>query len=897
MRDGWDFLDANGGPASPLPHGYLDAADCTNIRGWALDRSQPGSRVTVEVYDGTNLIGTTMANQFRQDLRDLHLGDGSGTYGFSLPTPANLKNGVAHTIKAKIASTNFFLGNTKIFNSLCGSTPTAKIKLFGGGQIGGNNQVLTFAVQVGQKIKMTFDGATSQATNTALRFWNWTRRVTGLRNQDGSISTTTVTSTNNLPKFDEDLGPGTHTVDLEVVDAAGLRDTATATIIINETSEPKPVPFISMTGGSQTGTNGQTLNYTVAPGGSINMSFSASNSQPGSGSITAYEWRSNGTVINSTSNFNFPFAAASHTITLKITNSAGLSNTATAGIVVTTVSSPTPTINDITTSPNPPVGGQAFNFTITGTNFISNTEVFFRGPGCPNNTSCVVSGLNRTSTQLSGAAVLAPGSFTVQARNGSAGTPSNTSPFNVSTTPPAPVINQLTTSPSPPINGQAFTITLTGTNFSGTNSTIFFSGPGCSTPCSISATGSSTQVSGQAILAAGNFTVTVRNNVTGLTSGGVPLTVSNPTPVINQLTTSPSPPINGQAFTITLTGTNFSGTNSTIFFSGPGCSTPCSISATGSSTQVSGQAILATGSFTVTVRNNVTGLTSGSVPLTVSNPAPVINQLTTSPSPPINGQAFTITLTGTNFSGTNSTIFFSGPGCSTPCSISATGSSTQVSGQAILAAGNFTVTVRNNVTGLTSGGVPLTVSNPTPVINQLTTSPSPPINGQAFTITLTGTNFSGTNSTIFFSGPGCSTPCSISATGSSTQVSGQAILATGSFTVTVRNNVTGFTSGSVPLTVSNGVPTITGMTRSPNPPVHGQPFNFTITGTNYNTSNAQVFFLGPGCPTSTSCVVTSLTRTSTQLSGAAVLAAGSFTVQVRNGPTGTPSNTFPFSVN
>jgi hypothetical protein len=87
------------------------------------------------------------------------------------------------------------------------------------------------------------------------------------------------------------------------------------------------------------------------------------------------------------------------------------------------------------------------------------------------------------------------------------------------------------------------------------------------------------------------------------------------------------------------------------------------------------------------------------------------------------------------------------------------------------------------------------------------------------------------------------------------------------------------------------------MTRSPNPPVHGQAFNFTITGSNYDTSNAEVFFLGPGCPTSTSCVVSGLTRTSTQLSGAAVLAAGSFTVQVRNGSGGTPSNTFSFLVN
>jgi len=65
-----------------------------------------------------------------------------------------------------------------------------------------------------------------------------------------------------------------------------------------------------------------------------------------------------------------------------------------------------------------------------------------------------------------------------------------------------------------------------------------------------------------------------------------------------------------------------------------------------------------------------------------------------------------------------------------PCSISASGSGTQVSGQAILAAGSFTVTLKNNTTGLTSGGTSLTVSSPTaaPVISQITTSPNPPVN-------------------------------------------------------------------------------------------------------------------------------------------------------------------------
>ena len=74
-----------------------------------------------------------------------------------------------------------------------------------------------------------------------------------------------------------------------------------------------------------------------------------------------------------------------------------------------------------------------------------------------------------------------------------------------------------------------------------------------------------------------------------------------------------------------------------------------------------------------------------------------------------------------------------------------------MSGQAILGAANLTVTLRNNSTGLTSGGVSRnnstgltsggvsrSVQNPSPpVINQIATSPTPPIHGQAFIIILT----------------------------------------------------------------------------------------------------------------------------------------------------------------
>src|SRR5439155_15443310 len=115
----------------------------------------------------------------------------------------------------------------------------------------------------------------------------------------------------------------------------------------------------------------------------------------------------------------------------------------------------------------------------------------------------------------------------------------------------APSISSISTSPNPPVNGQAFTITLSGSNFDGSNSTVFFSGPGCSSPCSITASGSGTQVSGRAILATGTFTVTLKNNTTGLTSNGVALSVSTGAvaPMVHNIVTSSNRPVNGQAFT------------------------------------------------------------------------------------------------------------------------------------------------------------------------------------------------------------------------------------------------------------------------------------------------------------------------------------------------------------
>lgn len=90
--------------------GTHDQADCNLIAGWAWDRLNPSARLNVNVFDGTVLLATVSANQYRGDLQAAGIGD--GIHGFSLPTPSSLKNGQPHTIRVQFADTGTNLGAT-----------------------------------------------------------------------------------------------------------------------------------------------------------------------------------------------------------------------------------------------------------------------------------------------------------------------------------------------------------------------------------------------------------------------------------------------------------------------------------------------------------------------------------------------------------------------------------------------------------------------------------------------------------------------------------------------------------------------------------------------------------------------------------------------------------------
>jgi len=106
-------------PGSPNYIGFIDHAGCDTIGGWAADRSRPGTSISIEIYDGTSLISTVMASNSRPDVGSF-LGD-NGMHGFSIPSPASLKNGAAHTVHVKFeGSTTELSGSPASIN--CGAS-------------------------------------------------------------------------------------------------------------------------------------------------------------------------------------------------------------------------------------------------------------------------------------------------------------------------------------------------------------------------------------------------------------------------------------------------------------------------------------------------------------------------------------------------------------------------------------------------------------------------------------------------------------------------------------------------------------------------------------------------------------------------------------------------------
>ena len=473
---------------------------------------------------------------------------------------------------------------------------------------------------------------------------------------------------------------------------------------------------------------------------------------------------------------------------VSVTNSAG-----TGTLSGFTYINTAPTISSFT----PTSGKTSQVVNITGTNFTGATAVSFGGTAATS--FAVVSATSINATVGAGAS----GSVSVT-------TASGTGTLAGFTYLPPPTI----TSFSPTSAGTGQTVTITGTNFTGT-SAVSFGGTAATSFAVVSAT-SITAVVGAG--ATGSVSVTTSNGIAS--RAGFSFITATPAPAISSFT--PTSGKTGQV--VNITGTNFTGATA-VSFGGTPATTFTVVSATSINATVGAGA---SGVVSVTTASG-TGTLAGFTYL----PPPTITSF--SPTSGKTGQV--VNIIGTNFLGATA-VSFGGTAATSFTVVSAT-SITAVVGTG--KTGNVRVVTANGA--ITKSGFTYLAS---PTISAF----SPLSAGTGQTVTITGTNFTGA-SAVSFGGTAATSFTVVSAT-SITAVVGTG--ATGNVGVTTSNGTgsrAGFTFVSATL-----APAITSFT--PTSGKTGQVVN--LTGTNFTGATA-VSFGGTAATSFTVVSATSINAT------------------------------------
>ncbi|GAB3927183.1 T9SS type A sorting domain-containing protein [Larkinella terrae] len=88
--------------------GFINGADCESFRGWAWDRNKPNTPVSIEILDGSTIVDTIPAGDFRQDLLDA--GKGNGKHAFRWKIPESFKDyNTSHLLSARVTGSQFIL--------------------------------------------------------------------------------------------------------------------------------------------------------------------------------------------------------------------------------------------------------------------------------------------------------------------------------------------------------------------------------------------------------------------------------------------------------------------------------------------------------------------------------------------------------------------------------------------------------------------------------------------------------------------------------------------------------------------------------------------------------------------------------------------------------------------
>ena len=225
-------------------------------------------------------------------------------------------------------------------------------------------------------------------------------------------------------------------------------------------------------------------------------------------------------------------------------------------------------------APNPvPASSMAAPLTINGTNFEQNATLVFHDPQ--------KNQYLRSAKYVSATTLIHPfddaadvGMWTVEVQNPD-GQQSNVYSFSVSNTTNAPILQQIVTAPNPPLPGQPFTLTLTGSGFDASSSEILISGSGCA-PCTIAnhalTTDTTVQMAATVTLnAGGTYSVMVEDVAAGTQSNALAFSVGTSlVPLVSYISpttaTANSSSNPNATQTVSIYGSNFAASNVVQFY-------------------------------------------------------------------------------------------------------------------------------------------------------------------------------------------------------------------------------------------------------------------------------------------------------------------------------------------
>jgi hypothetical protein len=457
------------------------------------------------------------------------------------------------------------------------------------------------------------------------------------------------------------------------------------------------------------------LSPNAAPPGSSGFTLTVNGSNFTAGDTVLWNGAPLSTSYVSSTQLTAPVTAAqlsgAGTVNVSVLHNGVLSNTVAFGISAPAVTSVSPS--------TAPAGSPSLPIVVTGTNFISSSQVQWNGT--PLGTS--FSSATQLNAQIDSSLMQTPGTNFLTVVNGT--TQSAAARFIVT----GPTLTSLNPAAATAGASTALTLFLTGTNFvngsvavwNGTNLTTTF--------------GSSIQLTAQVppnLLSTAGAVLVQVTNPGGASSGTVAFTL-NPPAASTIASVSPVLAVaGGPAFLLTVSGTGYAA-GSTILWNGQPLPTSF-VSATQLTALVDSGLLLAAGTANLSVQTPSAPL-SATAKFPINGPTIVIVSPNTAPA---GAAGFTLSVTGTNFL-SGSSILWNGSAVATQY-VSATQLTAAVPASFVTAAGAVKIVVQN-AAGAVSNAADFTIGPFT--LNITTGSLSDAVIGQAYSAILNASGGTG----------------------------------------------------------------------------------------------------------------------------------------------------------